>query len=476
MAMRPWWSKRWMEVFQTGGMTSRFSRGRAYAREGRVISIGVDRGVVTASVQGSRKRPYTVKIQIDPLSEIEWKKVVRVLAGEAGLLADVLSGILPEDLERALASEGVSLFPRPAAGSAQIRSSCSCPDWANPCKHVSAVYYVLLDLLDSDPILTFTLRGKPVKELVADVWMYRSVRAGSAGAAHLSVQGISLPAKHVEFWTIRSVPSPIHEPGGRAAQMVAAALNRGIEGKERIGVTSLPPLPYADRDSLGRKMLEQIYELASEKAREMSVSNGTNAWRTLPARSQSHEGEADAMTVQNLDGERLAVYQFKVTLEGIAPPVWRRFQVTNDITLHRLHLILQDVMGWSNDHLYEFVIRKVRYGHLEMEYGSTSKNAEMVRLCQGLSRPRTKISYLYDFGDCWKHEVVLEKVLPPGEDVAYPVCLEGARACPPEDCGGIGGYERLQEILSDPEDEEYEEMKAFDVGTVNRALGRYRKK
>ncbi|MDP2859455.1 MAG: plasmid pRiA4b ORF-3 family protein [Bacillota bacterium] len=180
---------------------------------------------------------------------------------------------------------------------------------------------------------------------------------------------------------------------------------------------------------------------------------------------------------QGPDGAKLAVYQFKVTLGGIDPPIWRRFQVTNDITLHGLHLVLQEVMGWSNDHLYEFVVRKVRYGEPDPEYGSTSKNARTVRLWQVLSQPRTKVFYQYDFGDCWEHGAVLEKVLPPCDGADYPMCLEGARACPPEDCGGVYGYERLQAILKDPENSEYEEMKdwvggeldpeAFDLEAVN---------
>jgi hypothetical protein len=130
-----------------------------------------------------------------------------------------------------------------------------------------------------------------------------------------------------------------------------------------------------------------------------------------------------------------SICQFKATLKGIRPPIWRRFQVPNDITLYKLHLVLPDVMGWFNSHLYQFVIHGTCYGDPDLDF-EPGANARRVRLWQVLPQPKTRFLYEYDFGDGWQHEVVLEKVLPPVEGVRYPVCLEGARACPPEDCGG----------------------------------------
>lgn len=180
-----------------------------------------------------------------------------------------------------------------------------------------------------------------------------------------------------------------------------------------------------------------------------------------------------------------AVYQFKVTLKHIHPPIWRRFQVTSDVTFYRLHLVLQAVMGWENCHLYQFVIQGIRSGDPDPEYELSDVNAKRVRLQQVLTRSKMKFLYEYDFGDSWQHEVVLEKVLPPAESVRYPVCLAGARACPPEDCGGVAGYERLLENLRNPEHERYEEItewlggefdpEAFDLERVNRELKRLRR-
>ncbi|GEA15841.1 plasmid pRiA4b ORF-3 family protein [Moorella sp. E308F] len=179
-----------------------------------------------------------------------------------------------------------------------------------------------------------------------------------------------------------------------------------------------------------------------------------------------------------------AVYQFKVTLRDVHPPVWRRFQVTRDISLYRLHLVLQAVMGWWNYHLYQFIIRGTYYCDPDPEFDAEYVNARRVKLWQVLTRPRMKFLYEYDFGDGWEHELVLEKILPPAEGTPYPICLEGARACPPEDCGGSWGYARMLEILSNPDHEEYEETvewlggefdpEAFDIEEVNRRLRRLR--
>lgn len=177
------------------------------------------------------------------------------------------------------------------------------------------------------------------------------------------------------------------------------------------------------------------------------------------------------------------VYQFKVALKAIRPPIWRRFQVTDDITLYRLHLVLQEVMGWDNYHLYQFTIGNLRYADPDPEHDTSERNAKRHKLWQVFGhRQRAKALYTYDFGDSWVHQLILEKVLPLRQGVRYPVCLDGARACPPEDCGGVPGYQRLLEIIRDPEHEEYEETMewlggsfdpdAFSIDVVNRKLAR----
>jgi len=180
----------------------------------------------------------------------------------------------------------------------------------------------------------------------------------------------------------------------------------------------------------------------------------------------------------------LAVLQIKVTLRESKPPIWRRIQVTNNITLYKLHQVLQVVMGWQNAHLHQFVINGTYYGQPHPDYGFEVRSERGAKLSQVAAHEKFKFLYEYDFGDSWQHEILIEKVLPLNPEVRYPICLKGKRACPPEDCGGIWGYEDLLEILRDPNHSNYEEMlewiggefdpEAFDRDEVNRQLNRLR--
>ena len=176
------------------------------------------------------------------------------------------------------------------------------------------------------------------------------------------------------------------------------------------------------------------------------------------------------------------VCQFKVTLRGIRPPIWRRFQVYSDITFYELHRILQEVMGWYDGHLHSFDVGGIFVTDAETlaEVWEDGVDEERVRLKKYLTREGQKIRYVYDFGDNWEHDVVLEKILSAEPNVHYPLCLKGKRACPPEDCGGIWGYADLLEALADPAHPEHEmylewlgedlDPEAFDLAEVNEIL------
>jgi hypothetical protein len=168
------------------------------------------------------------------------------------------------------------------------------------------------------------------------------------------------------------------------------------------------------------------------------------------------------------------VYALHVALEDISPPIWRRLLVPADITLNRLHTVIQRAMGWQNQHLYEFHVEGLRKRHLKL---ATSRQLWQVAEAGSL------FSYVYDFGDGWCHRIVVEEVLSSDDgESARVVCLGGERACPPEDCGGVGGYEDLLKKLGDPTNEEYFDAVAwvgaefdpekFDLRVVNAALGR----
>lgn len=182
------------------------------------------------------------------------------------------------------------------------------------------------------------------------------------------------------------------------------------------------------------------------------------------------------------------IYQFKITLKGIRPPIWRRFQVKSGITFYELHKIIQVVMGWHDYHLYCFTFGR-GWDELRIEEpdefgGFTIEgqnfDSRKTRVDSVFTSEKEKCLYTYDFGDDWEHELLLEKILEPEEGVRYPVCIKGRRACPPEDCGGIYGYYEFIEIINNPRHLDYKmtmewlggsfDPEEFDLEEVNEAL------
>ena len=147
------------------------------------------------------------------------------------------------------------------------------------------------------------------------------------------------------------------------------------------------------------------------------------------------------------------IYQFKVTLKGIKPSIWRKIQVPETYTFWDLHVAIQDVMGWQDYHLHEFEVikpssgRKVMIGFPDEEFGRDVLPGWKQKIADYFSIENPSAEYIYDFGDNWRHEIRLEKILPREKGVKYPLCIDGKRACPPEDCGGTSGYENFLKIL-----------------------------
>lgn len=152
-----------------------------------------------------------------------------------------------------------------------------------------------------------------------------------------------------------------------------------------------------------------------------------------------------------------SVYQLKATIEDTKPPVWRRVVVPEETTLAGVHEVLQAAFGWWNCHLHEFEIDGVRYGMDDGEDWDPPKDERRARL-GNVAEAGSSFVYVYDFGDHWRHEVVVEKVLPRQAGVTYPSCPGGRRACPPEDCGGVWGYREFLAAIEDPHHEEHESM------------------
>lgn len=196
-----------------------------------------------------------------------------------------------------------------------------------------------------------------------------------------------------------------------------------------------------------------------------------------PVRHRGPAAGKSKNTAKSKSAPPSQVYQLKITLKGAKPPIWRRVLVPDNLTLNQLHHVIQIAMGWYDSHLHEFNINNISYGAPDFEFMDDMADDRKVRLSQVIGKSTRRFRYVYDFGDDWEHVIEIENVLPYEPERTYPVCLAGKRACPPEDVGGIWGYEAFLETIKDPSDPEYEEMlewvgedfdpEEFDINEVN---------
>jgi uncharacterized Zn finger protein len=196
--VKNWWATRWIKSLERLLDAGRLRRGRTYARKGQVLSIEETKSGIEAKVQGSRKRPYNVTINIDSLSSAQWEKVIDALAEQAIFTAQLLAGEMPDEIEEAFKAAGVSLFPETEV---ELMTNCSCPDWANPCKHVAAVHYILGEQFDEDPFLLFRLRGR-TQEQILDALRERRAEASGPEDDFEAVEEAVTPLTEMteNFW------------------------------------------------------------------------------------------------------------------------------------------------------------------------------------------------------------------------------------------------------------------------------------
>lgn len=271
-------------------------------------------------------------------------------------------------------------------------------------------------------------------------------------------------------------------------------------GRERQAMAEIAFDKTASRSVLGT-MNEHVFHLGLTRDEQPTVTEHALSMDlgrmlvTIPGHGYQHPGEFTARLLGSAQpGSRplaapsgrdtlmkrpTRIYELKVTLRDTRPPVWRRIRVRSDVTLFKLHSILQYVMGWMDGHMHQFVVGAKTYGRVDREFPEC-ENEKKVLLSQVLRKPKDSIAYEYDFGDGWEHAVVLEQVLEAEPGGKYPCVVEGKRACPPEDCGGTGGYEHLLKILADPRHPEHAGMvewvggsfdpEAFDAGGINRGF------
>ena len=207
-----WWGKRWIAVLESLRLEGRLARGRSYARRGQVVALHVDGGIVTAKVQGSRPNPYAVAIEIKKISASDWRKVGRALSENMAIAAKLVAGEMPPAIEPIFAAAGPSLFPAKAS---ELITSCSCPDWSNPCKHVAAVYYLLAEEFERDPFLLLQLRGMRREEFVRLLGKQSAPAADAArpneAPADASPEPQPLTKDVARFWSGAPMPDDIFD-------------------------------------------------------------------------------------------------------------------------------------------------------------------------------------------------------------------------------------------------------------------------
>jgi uncharacterized Zn finger protein len=183
-----WWSKRFLEAVEPYLVGGRSGRGRSYARKGQVLELSVGPGLISALVQGSRPKPYKTRIAMAALSDAQWERVLGRLSSQAGYSALMLGGELPHEVEEVFAAEGCPLLP---SRTARLVSDCSCPDWANPCKHVAAVCYLVAEEYDRDPFALLAWRGRDREQVLSRL---RELRGGEVAAEIVASDGPGLTA------------------------------------------------------------------------------------------------------------------------------------------------------------------------------------------------------------------------------------------------------------------------------------------
>ncbi len=360
------------------------------------------------------------------------------------------------------------------------------------------------------PLLT--KQGVAGKEIAATADDYRLATLAAAVMAHVSrTAGESLHARNEGFLCTLEVPGlgevDVLHPGDLDEDELDSIVEEGIEATVRIPEQALAAAldleilspkarrvlaragPAASRADVElRASLDELDHvgkllLAASRKRGRPAILGELAVHLLAASegpdSLLVEPPPEIRTTRRSAGEadhhdrrrsragpsrgaelKRRLYRLKVTLRRIRPPIWRRIEVCSDIKLAGLHTAIQDAMGWADGHLHEFECGGERYGRHDDAvdgFGDRARDEKRTRLDALLRKPKDALVYLYDFGDGWEHHVVLEAIeaLPPEQRAPRPRCIGGRRACPPEDCGGPGGYARMLEVLANPRDPEH---------------------
>ena len=282
---RQWWVERWLELLDSYRFKKRLERARSYAREGHVLSIEFENSQVLATVQGSEVEPYQVSLKLDPFNDEDWHYVITTLAEKAIYSAQLLAGQMPESIEKVFIKNGLNLFP---FNLSDIRSNCSCPDKANPCKHIGAIYYQLADRFSEDPFVIFQLRGRTKSQILAELRQLRSQNtlfsieeAKNIGEKSRAIASDSVfleetnqstktskkskPSKDEIFTQIEKFWQ-YDQPLDSSLVIITPPTNQ----KDILELLGNLPLPYEEAQEV-KQSLQQIYQTVSQKALMMAL-------------------------------------------------------------------------------------------------------------------------------------------------------------------------------------------------------------
>jgi len=277
---RQWWVEHWLELLDSYRFKKRLERARSYAREGHVLSIEFENTQVLATVQGSEVEPYQVSLKLDPFNDEDWHYVITTLAEKAIYSAQLLAGQMPESIEKVFIKNGLNLFP---FNLSDIRSHCSCPDKANPCKHIGAIYYQLADRFSEDPFVIFQLRGRTKSQILTELRQLRSQSTSLSIEKTKNIEERSRAIASDSFFleetnqstktSKKSKPSKdeiftqiekfwqYDQPLDSSLVIITPPTNQ----KDILELLGNLPLPYEEAQEV-KQSLQQIYQTVSQKA------------------------------------------------------------------------------------------------------------------------------------------------------------------------------------------------------------------
>lgn len=254
-----WWVERWLDLLNSYRFKKRLERGRSYAREGNVLTLDFADSKAKATVQGSDKEPYRVSISLDSFSKEDWNFVIAKMSEKAVFSAQLLAGEMPESIEEVFTKSGLSLFPFTLN---EVRSRCTCPDKANPCKHIAAVYYRLGERFSEDPFIIFQLRGRTKNQIIERL---RQIRSQAASNLPTSVETNSIvravtKSKDKDDEAIKGFWQ-YNEP----LESSLVAIVPPSEQKTVMDILGKMPLPPEDGEEV-REYLKEIYQATGQQA------------------------------------------------------------------------------------------------------------------------------------------------------------------------------------------------------------------